>query len=369
MQRLTSAQLIQAASFRLLHAQRRVPAALLTSRSLSILNIPTSKIPNTPVPRRQYSSSSSSDYSDMPANVGRGINRQSPPWNTIVMFVPQASVYIVERFGKFHTQLEPGLAILVPIIDQVKYVQSFKETAVEIVPQNAITQDNVTIKIDGVLYYRIVDAMKASYGVDDPEFAVTQLAQTTMRSEIGQLSLDRTLAERTLLNHNITRAMNMAAKDWGIECLRYEIRDVHPPANVLESMHRQISAERQKRADILESEGARQAAINNAEGQKQAMILRSEAEMQTQMNAANGDAAAIRMRAVAAAEAIDKIAKAIAENGDTGKDAVSLSVAEKYVDAFGKIAKESTTVVIPSNFADVSSMATQLLSVMKTVSK
>ncbi|KAJ3022172.1 UNVERIFIED_CONTAM: hypothetical protein HDU68_009278 [Siphonaria sp. JEL0065] len=303
-------------------------------------------------------------------NVGRGITRrQSPPWNTIILFVPQASVYIVERFGKFHRVLEPGLAVLAPFVDQVKYVQSFKETAVEIVPQNAITQDNVTIKIDGVLYYRIIDAMKASYGVEDPEFAVTQLAQTTMRSEIGQLTLDRTLAERTLLNTNIIQAMNNASAGWGIECLRYEIRDVHPPQNVVESMHRQISAERQKRAEILESEGSRQSAINMAEGAKQAVILQSEAELQSQLNKAEGAAKAIRMNAEASAEAIDKIAKAINSNGESGKDAVSLSVAEKYVESFGNIAKASTTVVVPSNFGDVASMATQLMTVLNSQKK
>ncbi|KAJ3083194.1 hypothetical protein BCR33DRAFT_660077 [Rhizoclosmatium globosum] len=297
-------------------------------------------------------------------NVGRGINRVSPPWNTIVLFVPQASVYIVERFGKFHRVLEPGLAVLMPFVDQVKYVQSFKELAVEIVPQNAITQDNVTIKIDGVLYYRITDAMKASYGIDDPEFAITQLAQTSMRSEIGQLSLDRTLSERTLLNTKITQAMNQAATEWGIEVLRYEIRDVHPPQEVLTAMHRQISAERQKRAEILESEGSRQAAINTAEGVKQALILKSEAEMQTQVNKAEGNATAIRMHADAASEAIEKIAKAIQRNGESGKDAVSLSVAEKYVESFGQIAKASTTVVIPSNMGDVAGMASTLMNVL-----
>jgi regulator of protease activity HflC (stomatin/prohibitin superfamily) len=186
-----------------------------------------------------------------------GRYRKSLPVNTIVKFVPQQEAWIVERMGRFNKVLEPGLAILLPVIDQVRYVQNLKEVAVEVPSQSAITQDNVTLELDGVLYYRIIDPYKASYGVEDAEYAVTQLAQTTMRAEIGRLSLDRTLAERSQLNANIVEAMNAASRDWGIKCLRYEIRDIHPPENVVTAMHQQVSAERRKRAEILESEGQR----------------------------------------------------------------------------------------------------------------
>ncbi|KAJ3298955.1 hypothetical protein HDU79_003281 [Rhizoclosmatium sp. JEL0117] len=285
------------------------------------------------------------------------------------MFVPQASVYVVERFGKFHKVLEPGLAILIPFIDRIKYVQSLKENAVEIPTQSAITQDNVTLEIDGVLYYRIEDPYKASYGVENAEFAVSQLAQTTMRAEIGQLTLDRTLAERTQLNHNIVNAINTAAFDWGIKCLRYEIRDVHPPENVVASMHQQVSAERRKRAEILESEGSRQAAINVAEGRKQSLILESEAEKATQINLAEGEAESIRLKALASAQAIAEVSNAIKQHGDSAQDAVSLSIAEKYIESFGKIAKEGTTVVVPSNVGDAAGMVTQLMAVFDSVKK
>ncbi|KAJ3332706.1 hypothetical protein HDU93_008966, partial [Gonapodya sp. JEL0774] len=212
--------------------------------------------------------------------------------------------------------------------------------------------DNVTLELDGVLYYRVIDPYKASYGVEDHEFAISQLAQTTMRAEIGQMTLDRTLAERTQLNENIVRAINLAALDWGIRCLRYEIRDVHPPENVVASMHQQVSAERRKRAEILESEGARQAAINVAEGRRQAVILESEAVKMQQINQATGEAEAILLRATASSRSIQLISSAISENPH-GRDAVSLSVAEKYVEQFGKIAKESTTVVLPRDAGDV----------------
>ncbi|KAJ3315519.1 hypothetical protein HDU76_002177 [Blyttiomyces sp. JEL0837] len=285
----------------------------------------------------------------------------------VVLFVPQASVYVVERFGKFHKILEPGLSLLIPVIDRIRYVQSLKEIAVSIPTQSAITQDNVTLELDGVLYYKIEDPFKASYGVEDAEFAVSQLAQTTMRAAIGQMTLDRTLAERTQLNYNIVNAINAAAFDWGIRCLRYEIRDIHPPDNVVAAMHQQVSAERRKRAEILESEGARQAAINVAEGKKQSLILESEAMKAKQINQALGEAEAIQLRAVANAESIERIAKAIEGNGASSRDAVALSVAEKYVDAFSNIAKESSTVIVPSNVADAASMVTQMLSVFDSV--
>ncbi|CAO0794835.1 unnamed protein product [Mucor circinelloides] len=225
--------------------------------------------------------------------------------------------------------------------------------------------DNVTLELDGVLYFRCVDPFKASYGVEDAEFAITQLAQTTMRAEIGQMTLDRTLAERAHLNSNIVDAINSAAEDWGIRCLRYEIRDIHPPSKVVESMHQQVSAERTKRAQILESEGARQAAINVAEGRKQSTILASEAEKAERINMAAGEAEAILLRAKASAEGIERVARAIATNH--GNDAVSMTVAEKYVDAFGKMAKEGTTMIVPASTNDAASMVTQALAIYNTI--
>ncbi|KAI8917534.1 hypothetical protein DFJ77DRAFT_309094 [Powellomyces hirtus] len=317
-----------------------------------------------------FGSASSIWGSDGPNNGGFSLTRQTRtlPTNTIVKFVPQQEAWIVERMGRFDRILEPGLAILIPVLDRIRYVKSLKEVAVEIPSQSAITQDNVTLELDGVLYFRVVDPYKASYGVENAEFAVTQLAQTTMRAEIGQMTLDRTLAERTQLNFNIVNAINQAAADWGIKCLRYEIRDIHPPENVVAAMHQQVGAERRKRAEILESEGARQANINVAEGRKQSAILESEAVKLRQINHAQGEAEAILLRATANATSIERIAQAIADHGATGQDAVSLSVAEKYIDAFSGIAKEGTTVVVPSNVADVSGMVTQMMSVYKAVS-
>jgi regulator of protease activity HflC (stomatin/prohibitin superfamily) len=290
------------------------------------------------------------------------------PDNTIIKFVPQQEAWIVERMGKFHRVLEPGLAILIPFIDQIKYVKSLKEVAIEIPSQSAITQDNVTLQIDGVLYIRVVDPYKASYGVEDAEYSIAQLAQTTMRAEIGQLSLDRTLAERNQLNSNIVKAINQAADDWGIRCLRYEIRDIYPPTNVVESMHSQVSAERSKRAEILESEGKRQAAINVAEGHKQATILASEAIKAEQINRASGEAEAILLRARATAQGIETIARAI-RNTPGGTDAVALSVAERYVDAFGQLAKKGTTVVVPATTTNVSGMIAQALSIFDSINQ
>ncbi|KAK9321788.1 hypothetical protein V1517DRAFT_325388 [Lipomyces orientalis] len=280
-------------------------------------------------------------------------SRNAPrPANTIIRFVPQQTAYIVERMGKFNRILNPGIAILIPIIDKIQYVKSLKESAIEIPSQSAITADNVTLDIDGVLYIRVFDAYKASYGVEDADYAVQQLAQTTMRSEIGQLTLDHVLKERQQLNVNITQAINEAASDWGIKCLRYEIRDIHPPANVLEAMHRQVSAERSKRAEILDSEGQRQSAINIAEGRREAVILASEAEKAEVINKATGEAQAILVKAEATAEGIRKIAQAIAES-PKGSDAVSLQIAEQYVEAFSKLAKKSNTIIVPSQLGDI----------------
>lgn len=290
------------------------------------------------------------------------------PANTVVRFVPQQTAWVVERMGKFHRILDPGLAILLPFIDKIQYVQSLKEAAIEIPSQSAITSDNVTLEMDGVLYIKVVDAYKASYGVEDAEYAISQLAQTTMRSEIGQLTLDHVLRERQSLNHNITTALNEAAHDWGITCLRYEIKDIHPPQNVLEAMHRQVSAERSKRAEILDSEGHRQSAINIAEGEKESKILASEAVKAQSINEANGEAEAIVAKAKATAEGIERIAKAINETPG-GKDAVSLQVAEHYVEAFGKLAKETNTVIVPAGLNDLGSFISSGMGIYNQVNK
>lgn len=293
--------------------------------------------------------------------------RPSLPANTIVRFVPQQTAWIVERMGKYHRILEPGLAILLPFLDRIAYVKSLKEVAIEIPSQSAITADNVTLELDGVLYTRVFDAYKASYGVEDAEYAISQLAQTTMRSEIGQLSLDHVLKERAALNTNITAAINEAAQAWGVTCLRYEIRDIHAPGAVVEAMHRQVTAERSKRAEILESEGQRQSAINIAEGKKQSVILASEALRAEQINRANGEAEAILLKANASAKGIDAIANSISSGGASAQGAISLSVAEKYVDAFGKLARESTAVVVPGNVGDIGGMIATGLSVFGKV--
>ncbi|PKS11362.1 hypothetical protein jhhlp_003124 [Lomentospora prolificans] len=295
--------------------------------------------------------------------------RPSLPANTIVRFVPQQTAWIVERMGKFNRILQPGLAIMIPFLDRIAYVKSLKEVALEIPSQSAITADNVTLELDGVLYTRVFDAYKASYGVEDAEYAISQLAQTTMRSEIGQLTLDHVLKERAALNTNITAAINEAAQAWGVTCLRYEIRDIHAPAGVVEAMHRQVTAERSKRAEILESEGQRQSAINIAEGKKQSVILASEALKAEQINRASGEAEAILMKAKATAAGIDAIARSIEQGQDAARGAVSLSVAEKYVDAFAQLAKESTAVVVPGNVGDIGGMIATGLSVYGKVSE
>ncbi|KAJ4354625.1 Synaptotagmin-like protein 2 [Didymosphaeria variabile] len=288
---------------------------------------------------------------------------RSLPANTIIRFVPQQTAWIVERMGKFHRILQPGLAVLLPIIDRIAYVKSLKENAIEIPSQSAITADNVTLELDGVLYTRVFDAYKASYGVEDAEYAISQLAQTTMRSEIGQLSLDHVLKERANLNANITAAINEAAQDWGVTCLRYEIRDIHAPEPVVEAMHRQVTAERSKRAEILESEGQRQSAINIAEGKKQSVILASEALRAEQINLASGEAEAILLKQQATARGIDAVAQSIAQGKDAAQGAVSLSVAEKYVDAFANLAKEGTSVIVPGNVGDIGGMIASAMAV------
>ncbi|OAL50825.1 hypothetical protein IQ07DRAFT_587451 [Pyrenochaeta sp. DS3sAY3a] len=328
-------------------------------------------------PSRSFTQFTSQSASSSPFSLGQLNSQTGPPsyfsshrrlpTNTIIRFVPQQTAWIVERMGKFNRILEPGLAILIPFIDRIAYVKSLKENAIEIPSQSAITADNVTLELDGVLYTRVFDAYKASYGVEDAEYAISQLAQTTMRSEIGQLSLDHVLKERANLNQNITAAINEAAQDWGVTCLRYEIRDIHAPEPVVEAMHRQVTAERSKRAEILESEGQRQSAINIAEGKKQSVILASEALRAEQINMASGESEAIMLKARATANGIDAVARAIAQGEGAAQNAISLSVAEKYVDAFGNLAKEGTSVIVPGNVGDIGSMIASAMAVYGNV--
>ncbi|KAL6730583.1 hypothetical protein Aduo_001546 [Ancylostoma duodenale] len=287
--------------------------------------------------------------------------------NTFINFVPQQEAWVVERMGKFYKILEPGFNILIPVIDRIRFVQSLREIAIEIPQQGAITLDNVQLQLDGVLYLRVFNPYKASYGVEDPEFAVTQLAQTTMRSEVGKISLDTVFREREQLNESIVAAINKAAEPWGIKCMRYEIRDMHMPAKIQEAMQMQVEAERKKRAAILESEGHREAAINRAEGEKQAAILASEAMEAEQINVARGHAEALRIKAAARAEAIERIANALTQKG--GDSAANLTVAEQYVTAFEKLAKESNTVVLPANLSEPSSMVAQALTLYENIAK
>jgi regulator of protease activity HflC (stomatin/prohibitin superfamily) len=279
--------------------------------------------------------------------------------------VPEQEAWIIERFGKFDRKLEPGLNILVPYIEYVAYKHTLKEQAIDVPEQSGITKDNVTLTLDGVIYVRIVDPVAASYGVSEPIYAVIQLAQTTMRSEIGKLTMDETFEEREKLNINIVNAINEAAKTWGIQCMRYEIRNINPPNSVLKAMEMQVAAERQKRADVLESEGKRQAQINMAEGAKQAVVLESEAAMTDQVNRARGEAEAIFSVAEATAKGIEIVASAITKSG--GSEAVSLKVAQEYVVAFEKLAKQSTTLIIPANVNDIGSMVAQAVTVFDSI--
>uniref|UniRef100_A0A671RME0 Stomatin-like protein 2, mitochondrial n=1 Tax=Sinocyclocheilus anshuiensis TaxID=1608454 RepID=A0A671RME0_9TELE len=300
-------------------------------------------------------------WQTVPASWGSRAQQRwasSLPMNTVVLFVPQQEAWVVERMGRFHRILEPGLNFLIPILDRVKYVQSLKEIVIDVPEQSAVSLDNVTLQIDGVLYLRILDPFKASYGVENPEYAVTQLAQTTMRSELGKLTLDKVFRERESLNSNIVHSINQASDEWGIRCLRYEIKDIHVPPRVKESMQMQVEAERKKRATVLESEGTREAAINVAEGRKQAQILASEGEKAEQINRAAGEANAVLAKAEAKAKAIRLLSEALTRLN--GNAAASLTVAEQYVSAFSNLAKESNTILLSSNTGDISSMVTQV---------
>jgi len=272
--------------------------------------------------------------------------------------VPHQEVWIVQRFGRFQRSLHPGLNWIIPTIDQVAYRHSLKEEAVDVTEQTAITQDNVSVILDGIVYIKIIDPISASYGVKDPFYALTQLVQTTMRSEIGKIPLDKTFEEREALNRKMVEAINEASLSWGIQCIRYEIKDIKMPEEIRKAMELQMTAERQKRARILESEGLRQAAINESEGQRQSQInlaegvkakivLESEASQVDRINRSKGEAEAIQCIAEATARSIEQISRALTEEG--GEKAASLQVAEKYIAAFRELAKETNTILLPSN--------------------
>lgn len=284
-----------------------------------------------------------------------------------IKFVPQNRAFVVERFGKYNKSMEAGLNFLVPFIDKVAYDRSLKEQAVDVPSQAAITRDNISLVVDGVLYLKVIDPYKASYGVDDYVYAVTQLAQTTMRSEIGKIELDKTFEEREVLNTNIVAAINEASGPWGVQVLRYEIKDIEPPRTVLDAMERQMKAEREKRAVILESEGERQSAINVAEGNKQAVVLAAEADKAEQILRAEGEAQAIIAVADAKAKALEVVgAVAIQE---TGQKAVQLELAEQAIAAKEAIAKESSVVLLNDDKTGASNMVAEAMTIINALNK
>ena len=280
-----------------------------------------------------------------------------------VRVVPQQNAWVVERLGKFHAVLVPGLNLVIPFIDNVAYKHSLKEIPLDVPSQVCITRDNTQLAVDGILYFQVTDPKMASYGASDYISAVSQLAQTTLRSMIGKMEMDRTFEERDHINRGVVMALNEASTNWGVKVLRYEIKDLTPPADILHAMQRQITAEREKRALIASSEGRMQEQINLATGERNAAIQQSEGEMQAAINVAQGEAEAIKMMAAANAEAIARVAMAIEKPG--GIQAVNLKVAEKYVEAFSGIAKTGNTLIVPSNMADMSSLIAGAMSVLK----
>lgn len=278
--------------------------------------------------------------------------------------VPQQHAWVVERLGKYHATLGPGLKIVLPFIDRIGYKHSLKEIPLDVPMQVCITKDNTQLEVDGILYFQVTDPMRASYGSSNYISAISQLAQTTLRSVIGRMELDKTFEERDLINHSIVNAVDESAANWGVKVLRYEIKDLTPPKEILHAMQSQITAEREKRALIAASEGRKQEQINIATGEREASIARSEGEKQAAINRAQGEASAILSIAEASAEAIRKTAAAIREPG--GSDAVNLKVAEQYVEAFGKLAKTNNAIIIPANLSDISGLIATAMQVVKS---
>lgn len=284
-----------------------------------------------------------------------------------IRIVPQQRAYVIERLGKYNRTIDAGLHIVIPFLDKIQYKHSLKEVVLDIPEQVCITRDNVQVTIDGVLFFRVIDPQKASYGVNNFVPAIIQLAQTTLRSEIGKMDLDRTFEERDMINNAIVLALDKATDSWGVKVLRYELKSITPPRDVLEAMEKQMRAEREKRAQILVSEGDRDSKINRAEGHKQEVIKNSEANQQQQINEATGEAQAILAVATATAEGLKKVAAVL--NSPGGDAAAKLRVAEEYVQKFGNLAKEGNTLIIPANVSELSSMiatAFKVFDVVKT---
>ncbi len=279
-----------------------------------------------------------------------------------VRVVPQQSAFVVERFGRFHATLEPGLNFIVPVFDRVAYRHSLKEVPLDVPEQVCITKDNTQLGVDGILYFQVTDPRLASYGSSNYIAAISQLAQTTLRSEIGKMELDKTFESRDEINKQIVQSLDEAGRNWGIKVLRYEIKSLTPPEAILRSMQQQITAEREKRALIAKSEGERQQEINVADGEKQAAVLRSEGEKQAAINRAQGEATALRLIAEANAAAVRAVGEAISDKG--GMDAANLKVAQEYVAAFSELAKQSNTLIVPANAADVAALITTAMTVM-----
>lgn len=282
-----------------------------------------------------------------------------------IKIVPQQHAYIVERLGKYSRTIEAGLHVLVPFVDRVAYRTELKEAVLDIPPQICITKDNVQVTVDGVLFYRVIDTKAASYGVNHYEFAIVQLAQTTLRSEVGKIDLDKTFEERERVNNAVVMAIDAATQPWGVKVLRYEIKSINPPKDVLDAMEKQMRAEREKRARILESEGMRDSLINNAEGRKQDMIKQSEADRQRSINQAHGQAEAILSIARATSDGIKMVAEALGTEG--GQAAASLKVAEEYVKQLGHMATNSDLLIVPSNVTDANAMIASAFSVYDRV--
>lgn len=282
-----------------------------------------------------------------------------------IKVVPQQNAWVVERLGKFHSVLTPGLNIIIPFIDRVAYKHSLKEVPLDTPSQVCITKDNTQLTVDGVLFFQVTDPQRASYGTSNYIIAITQLAQTTLRSVVGRMELDKTFEERNLINKSVVTAIDEAALNWGVKVLRYEIKDLTPPAVILQAMQQQITAEREKRAVVAASEGRKLEQINLATGAKEAAIAQSEGEKQAEINKAQGQAAATLAIAQATAEALRMVAEAT--NAPGGMNAVNLQVAEKYVEAFSKLAKEGNTLVVPANLGDLSTLITSAMTMVKGV--
>jgi len=282
-----------------------------------------------------------------------------------VRIVPQQEAWVVERLGRFHEVLEPGLRIIIPIVDRVAYKHSLKEVPFDVPEQVCITKDNTQLAVDGIVYYQVTDPRLASYGTSDYLMAITQLAQTTLRSEVGKMELDKTLESREDINRQIVSVLDEAGRSWGVKVLRYEVKNLTPPEIILRAMQQQITAEREKRAVIAKSEGQKQEEINVADGARQAAILQSEGEKQAQINRAQGEATAIRVVAEANAAAIRAVAEALGGRG--GMDAANLKIAEEYVSAFANVAKTNNTLILPSNLSDVAGLVASAMTVMTRV--